>query len=264
MSRDSFVTDRAAASARSTYAGRDWLPTVEQVRNAARLHIAWPTPDDDSSLFEPDSVMLTGMRQAIGLIVVTAILAGFIPFCVNWWTAARVGTVVPLATAAQSAAQAPTSAMLPVPILRTTVEAMAGLPPAVFPGWLAAGLSALGLWISVPLNWLTIWLVYGLGVLVVLKLLGAATTLQHFYGVTGYAAMPLLLTGLAPIPCLGALLTLVAYVWALTLYLQVLRVETGLDTWRVILAVLLPAGLAMLVGLLAVGSTVLTLIGLVL
>jgi hypothetical protein len=262
MSLDSFVTERAAASRRSTYSGRDWLPTLEQIRNAARLHIAWPTPDDDSSLVEPDSVMLTGMRQAIGLIVVTAIVAGFIPFCINWWTAARVGTVVPLAAAAQRIGESQTPAALPAPILRTAVEAMAGLPPALFPGWLAAGLSALGLWISQPLNWLAIWLVYGLGVLVVLKLLGAPTTLQHFYGVTGYAALPLILTALAPIPYLGALFTLVAYIWALTLYIQVLRVETGLDAWRVILAVLLPAGVALLAGLLAVGSTILTAIGL--
>lgn len=264
MSRDSFVTDRAAASRRSTYVWRDWLPTAEQIRNAAQLRIAWPRPDDDSSLVEPDSVMLTSMRQAIGLIVVTAILAGFIPFCVNWFMAAQVGTVVPLAAAAYSAADMPAASNLPAPIIRTAVEAIAGLPPVLFPGWLAAGLSALGQWISWPLNWLSTWLVYGLGVLVVLKLLGATTTLQRFYAVTGYAAIPLILLGLGQIPWLGALLTLIAYAWALTIYIQVLRVETGLDAWRVILAVLLPAGLAMLVGLLAIGSTVLTLVGLAL
>jgi hypothetical protein len=108
------------------------------------------------------------------------------------------------------------------------------------PGWLAAGLSAFGAWLSWPLNWLTLWIVYGALVVVANKAFGATMTLQRFYAATGYAALPLLLTGVSPIPCLGPLLALVGAVWAAVIYIRANEEVTGLPRVRAVAATLLP------------------------
>ncbi len=204
----------------------------------------------------------TSMRQGMGLVVAIALIAGLLPFLVNWVIAGRAGTALPLVQIAgtmDARAGASDSTLLPMQAWEETAKTIAGLPPRL-PGWLAAGLSALGVWVNQPLNWLTYWLVYGLGILLVSKLLGATTTLQRFYAATSYAYLPLLLTSLQPIPYLGALATFVAVIWTIILYVRIVQLLTGLNAGHSVLSVLLPGALAMLVALLAVGALILSLV----
>ena len=62
------------------------------------------------------------------------------------------------------------------------LAALAGLPPAGLPGWLAALLSSLGVWLNTPLQWLTWWLVYGVAVLLVMGRRGDLTCLPQRSG----------------------------------------------------------------------------------
>ncbi len=234
---------------------RDWLPQREQIASAVLLDYEAATVLDgvaDEAAAEGPTTLATSMRQALGLVVVAALLGGLLPFIVNWVMAARLGTVVPLAQLAHEAAErgARTGAegLPPILPLWETAQTIAGLPPALLPGWLAAFLSALGLWINWPLRWLTWWIVYGAAVLLTCKLWAVPTTLQHFYALTGYAAIPLILLGLGPIPCLGAIAQFVGIVWMLLVYIAAVRAATGLDVGRAALAVIFPGAL---VGLLA-------------
>lgn len=203
---------------------------------------------------------ITSMRQGMGLVVVTALIAGALPFLFNWAIAARAGTALPLVQLAGTMDQpADATSSLPWLAWEETLKSIAGLEPRL-PGWLAAGLSALGVWINQPLTWLTYWLVYGLGILLVCKLLGATTTLQRFYAVTSYAYLPLLLTMLQPIPYLGPLAALVAIVWTFVLYVRIVQLLTGLNTGRAVLSVLLPGALGLLVALLAAGAFIISLV----
>jgi hypothetical protein len=204
--------------------------------------------------FFPESHPLSiSMRQGLGLIVVTALLAGLLPFAWSWYVAVRLDTIPPFIEAAQFAAQQAAGAVAPdsgLTALADTAGTLAGLQPQL-PVWLAAGLTALGEWVNWPLRWLAIWIVYGLGVLAICVLFGATTTLQHFFAATSYAAVPLLLTGLAFIPILGALAVLVGWAWSAVVYAVAVRSITGLDTVRTVLSILAPAALFALLSFLA-------------
>lgn len=191
------------------------------------------------------------MRQGLGLICAAALIAGLIPFVWNWTQAASVGTALPLAQTARAWAQSDAAAIpntLPN-IIGETAQVVAGLPPRA-PAGLAAFLSALGEWLNWPMRWLAVWIVYGLGVIGMALLLGARTTLQHFYAATSYAFIPLLLGGLAFIPVLGWLLGLAAVTWAVVVYFHATRAITGLDTLRVVISMIAPAALGALAFLL--------------
>lgn len=218
-----------------------WLPTLTQLQQALRF---------DFSVAQPNGVWAISMRQGMGLIVVTALVAGLLPFLVNWVTAARLGTALPLAELAHEFETDPGATGWAAGI-SDTWQTLAGLPPAFFPGWLAAFLSSLGAWINWPLNWLAWWIAYGAGVLAVAKVWGAPTTLQRFFAMTSYAALPLLLLALGPIPCLGALARIIGVLWMLALYTAAVRAVTGLDWGRAVAAVLAPGALLALLTLLA-------------
>lgn len=223
---------------------QNWLPQREQAINALQLQFEPWAEEEDLDQYPPDSVWFTSMRQGLGLIVVAGLVAGFLPFLVNWYLAARVGVVVPLSEIVRAADEmtlefsfwGSSGGLL-------ALQTAAGLPPAVFPGWLAAGLSALGLWINWPLNWVTIWLVYGAGVALVAHWLGSPVTMQRFYSLTSYAALPLLLTGLSVIPCLGFLVSLFGIIYAFAVYVFGVRAATGLSPARAIVATLAPLAL---------------------
>ncbi|MEZ4634577.1 MAG: hypothetical protein R2856_06310 [Caldilineaceae bacterium] len=143
-------------------------------------------------------------------------LAGLLPFVVNWIGATRMNAALPLAEAARAGIRM--DASLPdffvgAPGVNPSAIAelyatLAGLPQPL-PGWLAGGLSSLGVWLSLPINWLGGWIVYGALVMAVNVALGATCTLQRFYAATGYAVVPLLLTAFAPVACLGPLASLI-------------------------------------------------------
>ena len=231
----------------------NWLPSLDQILSAARLRI-----QDAVDPWERGAVTVT-MRQGLGMIALLGLLAGIIPLIANLWLALPLQTTVPLAQAGSSAAQmtAAYGANSPLGILGSTIQTAAGLEPRM-PGIFAALLSALGLWINTPFAWLTWWIVYGTVVFAAARLMGAAGTLQTFFAATSFAAVPLLLTGLAPIPWIGPLLAFVGTVMAFAVYYQTVQFVTRLDVGRTALCMLLPLAVGIVLPLLALGVGVFT------
>jgi hypothetical protein len=257
----SYVQLPGLTNPREVWVLSHWLPRREQVITALQLRINEVVGTSGDEVENEADPRTTSMRQGIGLVMALGLLAGALPFFVNWINGISAGTAGPLARLAQRAeAQSNLWSALPLPlhIWRDTAGTVAGLDPRL-PGWIAALLSALGEWINWPLGWLAFWLVYGLGILVVAKLFGARTTLQRFYAATAYAYTPLLLMALSPIPCLGALVSLAGLVWAAVLYVHAVYVVTDLDFGRALLSVLLPAVGALLGGLIFTGALLATL-----
>ncbi len=256
MSPQSYLSQTGLADAEELWSFSQWLPQRSQIVAAVQLRIDEVIGAYGDERENEASPATTSMRQGIGLIVVLGLLAGVLPFLVNWVIATQAGTALPLAQLARSTGSAAGSdGFLPFEVWRETARAVAGLDPWL-PGWLAALLSALGVWINQPLNWLTAWLVYGLSVLTTSKLLGATTTLQRFYAATSYAFTPLLLTGLAPIPYLGTLATLAAAIWFMVMYIHAVYLVSGLDMTRALLSMILPAALALLLGIVSLGALI--------
>lgn len=223
-----------------------WLPAPQQMSDAIQLRRGSYTKGT--------------MQQSLGMIIVLGLLAGFLPFLVNWFQAARVGTALPLAQFALALAE--TNPATPWPevapaglnpaIWRQVAQTLAGLPTPL-PGWLAAGLTALGAWVNWPIGWLSVWIVYGALVMTANKALGATITLQRFYAATGFAAAPLLLTGLEPIPCLGPMAVVVGAMWAAVVYISANADVTGFSLGRSVLAVLLPLVFLFVVSMMLIG-----------
>lgn len=263
MNRESFLEVAGHADARNVWALSQWLPQPEQVRMALQLRINEVVGPVAGETENEADLSTTSMRQGMGLVVALGLAAGFLPFLVHWFSAARTGASLPLLRLAQQAeSQSAAWRNFPWPfeVWVETASAMAGLDPRL-PGWLAALLSSLGEWVNWPLGWLTLWLVYGLGILLVSKIFGAGVTLQRFYAATAYAYTPLLLTALSPIPCVGALASFVGVVWMAVMYIHAVYVVTGLDMARAILAVIIPVAAAMLLGIVLAGALLTTLVG---
>ena len=169
-------------------------------------------------------------------------LAGALPFLINWIHGTQVGTVAPFLDPANLLATSQFFALsdnADAALFADAARSIAGLEPWL-PIWQAAGLSALGHWLSWPLQWLAIWIVYGVAVLAVSHLFGAHTTLQHFFAGTSYACLPLLLLAFIPIPVLGGLAALVAAIWALIVYVLAVETVAKFDIGRAIVSVLAP------------------------
>ena len=88
---------------------------------------------------------------------------------------------------------------------------------------------------------------YAFWVLLVAKLLGGRATLSQMLGCTALYVAPQILTILQVIPCLGAILGFVAFVWGLVIYVKATAVANELSSGRALLAAILPA--AVLIGL---------------
>lgn len=229
---------------------RQWLPSVKQMRNALRLDVAVAIDGDAADRAELGDCPATSMREGMGMITLTALVAGVLTFVLNWMMAARWETVTPLLNWTRSVNQPGFGFPGNGGALAETAATIGGLD-SWLPVWLAAGLSALGTWISMPLEWLAIWVTYGLAVLVIAHFMGATTTLQRFYGGISYAALPLALFIFTPIPFLGPLIRLAATIWALIIFVRATKVVAGLETGRAILSTLLPLALVLLVSLIA-------------
>lgn len=253
MNSSSFLrADGTIAPSRSAW-WSNWLPSLSQVQQAIQLRFE----NAPNALV---NVWALTMRQGLGLVVVAALLAGLLPFLVNTVNAISVGAPLPFVRFAQ---QVQSVEGTPSSQLDEAFRTLAGLSPAVLPGWLAALLSTVGEWINWPLRWLTWWLVYGTATLLAAKAWGAPTTLQRFLAVTSYAAVPMVLTGLGPIPCLGVLAQIAAWLWMAATYVTSVRAITGLDWGRAMAAVLLPAAIVSIFAfalILAAASTVLRMI----
>lgn len=137
---------------------------------------------------------------------------------------------------------------------------------------------ALGAWLSQPLAMLGGFLAYGIWVMLAAKLLGGTGRIQEFLGTAALSSLPYLLLVLGWIPCLGAVLGLVAWVWSFLIWVAatavahgwvspVAAVEGGVAGYDVnwgkaILAVILPV-LALFVLALVAGLVLSLVIGLV-
>lgn len=266
MSASSFLRADGTVEPERSRLWSEWLPSLQQMSNALQLQFETKQLDDTLE-FSPDSVRNTTMRQGLGMIGVLALVAGLLPFLVNWFIAARAGTALPMAELALMARNwdTPNGGMGPGAVAAETARMIAGLEPSVFPGWLAAFLSALGEWVQWPLRWWTLWLAYGVGVLVMTRVLAAprSPTLQRFFALTSYAAVPLVLTALGPIPILGFLANLVAWIWAFVVYLSAVRMATGLETGKAILSILTPGAVLILLGMTVVASAILTMLNVI-
>ncbi len=229
---------------------RGWLPSLQQMSSAVKFHIPRAVgPDPANKVFLPG--VHTSMREGVGMLFLVGFLAGLLDFFVNWISAARLGTNVPLAqlsTGAGSWAGFPAASGAETATV--AAQTLAGLGTRA-PAWIAAGLSALGEWISLPLQLLAIWIVLGVFVLLTVKLLGAVPglTLQRFYAATAYAFLPLTLTMLAPLACIGPVLGVIAWMWALLLYIATVRFVANLDMGSTLIAIFAPLALLLLIGM---------------
>jgi hypothetical protein len=235
MSSQTHVTMPGHASREEWTQRQQWMPDFNQMWNAARLNLA-----DAFDPFERD-VITVSMRQGIGMIIVLGLVAGLLPLLANLWLGLNTGTAVPLAAAASSLAEfaASYTTNAAVGYASSNAGLVAGVEPRM-PGFLAALLSSLGLWLNVPLNWLSNWIVYGAIVAGLARLMGANNNLQLFFAATSFTAVPMLLTGLAPIPVLGSVAVVAAWIWSAVLYYQAVRYVTQLDAVRTLLSMFLP------------------------
>lgn len=135
-----------------------------------------------------------------------------------------------------------------------------------FPRPLAQGLMALGQWLSKPFAnspWplatatLATWLGYGVWVMLVARLLGGRGTLHGFFGATAYFAAPHILAIFSGVPGLGTVLSVVASLWGLVIYVAATAATHRLSLGRAVLAVFIP-----ILALLAVFSLLLLPLGL--
>ena len=234
----------------------DWFPPPQKMSDAVQLR---------ASGFSGIT-----MRQSLGMVVFCGFLAGLVPFMVSWQQAASAGSALPLARVAAQASQldrmlsedgslfAVKSLIAPSnqALMADLTLMLAGLDQP-FPGWLAAFLSALGEWINWPLRWVTVWIVYGAMVMVCNKAFGAAVRLQPFFAATGFAAVPLLLIGLAPVQCLGGVSSAVGAIWSAIVYARANEQATALTRGRSLAAVLLPLTLILFISLLVLGLSLL-------
>jgi hypothetical protein len=121
--------------------------------------------------------------------------------------------------------------------------------PAILPSPLGALLQAFGKWISLPFAdagfplaavSLATWLGYGLWVMLLAKLLGGRGTLAGFFGTSALYAVPHVLSFFAWIPCVGSILSLIAFVWGVLIYVKAVVVSHELPLGKAVVAALLP------------------------
>ena len=234
---------------RQAWHWKAWVPGFSQIWNAARLNLS-----DALDPFERGAITLS-MRQGMGLIVLLGLLAGLLPLLSQLWLGLRLGAAVPLASLAVDLAGLANEYGIPALDLASNNTSLLAGSAARLPPWLAASLSSLGLWINVPLRWLSLWLVYGTAVAGVARLMGAKNQLQTFFAATSLAAVPLVLTGLAPLPLVGPVAVVGGALGAGGVYCLAVRFVTRLDWVRLLLALLLPGVVVValsLIGFLAV------------
>ena len=134
--------------------------------------------------------------------------------------------------------------------------------PTRLPGSLTNVLQALGNFLSHPFSWLGRWLTYLLWVMIFAKLLGGNGGIRQMMAATSLFVLPAVLGFFGFIPILGALLSLIGFVWGAVIYTKGIAVANGLSTSRAALAVVLPIviaavlvfGLTLVLGFILVAS----------
>ena len=249
MSSQTYVT-LPGQSRREEWLRRSaWLPSLAQAVAALRL-----APDDALDPAERGAVTVT-MRQGLGLVVVLGLLAGVIPFIANLWLAiphGRLGAVG--AGGARGGGIDRRLSRIPAAGHRRPHRAEPGRDRTHHAGRPGRHPLGAGPVAQLALDWLGNWIVYGAAVFVVAHILGSRTMLPSLYAATSFAAVPLVLTGLQPIPFLGPLAAIAGVIWAAIVYFRFLRYASGLATARTLIAMLLPVAALLFLPLLALGA----------
>ncbi|MBK8046041.1 MAG: hypothetical protein IPK16_02245 [Anaerolineales bacterium] len=227
MSRHSYISLPGQHPREEWLQWRFWFPRVDQIIAALRFQM-----HDALDPFERGETTAT-MREGLGLVIVTALVAGVIPLVANLFLAVPMATSVPMAQLGSAAAQITDAyrGIIPIEVAGTTVQTLAGLEPRM-PGFLAAFLSAVGIWLNWPLGWLANWIVYGALVAGMARLFRATSTLGCFLAGTSFAFVPLVLVGLGPIPWIGPLFVIVGFAWSVAVYYKTVHYVTELDAGR--------------------------------
>jgi hypothetical protein len=122
--------------------------------------------------------------------------------------------------------------------------------PAPLPQGIAGFFTALGSWLNGALGAIGGWLFYGALVLFAVNALGGSAKMRDFYGTVAVYSLPGLLALFSFIPCVGPLLGLVGFIWGIVIYVKATSVVSGLDGGRATVAVLAPAVVLFLLGVL--------------
>jgi len=111
-------------------------------------------------------------------------------------------------------------------------------------------MSPVGAFINAVVGSLLSWLVWAaLTYFIGSKLFGASTDMGEMLRVIGFAQAPRLLSGLSFIPCLGGVLSLVGWVWALAASFVGIREGLDLDTGKTVITIVLAFIAAFLVSI---------------
>jgi hypothetical protein len=132
-----------------------------------------------------------------------------------------------------------------IPMVKDIASIEAPLPRGISGFFMATGA-----YLSRVFGALGSWMLYGALVLIAVNLLGGTAKLPDFLGMTALYSIPLLLSLLTPLPCVGALLALVGWIWALVVYVKSVSVASGMDGGRSVIAVFAPLVVIILLGIL--------------
>lgn len=111
---------------------------------------------------------------------------------------------------------------------------------APLPSFFGRFFSWIGDWLSSPFSLLASWLLLSIWIMLFARLLGGRGSLVAYLSASSLSVIPSLLNLFGFIPCLGGVLALAAWVWALMIQYKAVQVSHGLSQGRSILAVLLP------------------------
>lgn len=226
------------------------------------IHTLWRSAilDDDAyrEWRERPNLFLRG----IVLILIVTLIAELIPFAVNLWNQVTMPDPQEIREQIREsmewqyrfnpAYQDPKAREM----VEGSIDAVVGMvtdimairPP--LPRGIGGFLTALGSWLTRAAGAIGGWLFYGALVLLCVNLLGGGATLREFYGTAALYAVPGLLALLQPVPCVGSLLALAGTIWSIVVYIKATSVVSGLDGGRATVAVLAPAVVLVLAGLL--------------
>jgi hypothetical protein len=108
---------------------------------------------------------------------------------------------------------------------------------------------AVGAWLSWPFSWLALWLTWGVITLIFARLLGGTATIQQMLATTALVAAPHLLDALGWIPCFGALIGVLAWIWAAVVFVKATAVANRISVPAALAAVFLPLLIPVAIGI---------------
>lgn len=131
-----------------------------------------------------------------------------------------------------------------VPMITDVTAVEAPLPRGI-----GGFFEAVGAWLTRSLVALGGWLFYGTLVLIAVNLLGGTAKLPDFLGTVSLYVIPGLLALLTPLHGCLAIFAVIGAIWSIVVYIKATAVASGLDGGRAVLAVIAPAVVLWLLGM---------------